>query len=257
MSLEVLTAIWRNPPCKGGELLCLLAIADNADDDGYAWPSVATVAKKAAMQERGAQKCIKRLAEAGLITIKQGGGRNKTNAYQITTNGIGPEADHKNPEQYTPSQRTGFRDENPVQRDINPVPADAKPRPSGHPNSQEPPKEPPSKRKTRIHADAVISQRMIEIAIEEGHCESEARAQFDQFKFGAIANGRTYANWDAAWRNWFRSPYFKTVGGHNGNAVYSRKGNANRPGNRADSALEQLARVAGLGEAQGDGRSRA
>lgn len=52
-------------PCKGGDLLCLLAIADNADDNGFAWPAVPTIARKAAMGERGAQKCIKKLTEAG------------------------------------------------------------------------------------------------------------------------------------------------------------------------------------------------
>lgn len=100
MSLDVLTAVWRSPPCKGGELLCLLAIADNADDYGYAWPSVATIARKAAMSERGARKCLTKLVEAGLITIEVGGGRKKTNAYQITTNGIGSKVKHNNPELY-------------------------------------------------------------------------------------------------------------------------------------------------------------
>lgn len=143
MSLDVLTAIWRDPPCKGGDLLCLLAIADNADEHGYAWPSVATIARKAAMGERGAQKCIKKLAEMGLISVKSGGGRNKTNAYQITTNGVGAGHKHQNPEQNTPPPSSPFKGVNPEQSDINPEPAFAKPRTPVHPNSQELPKEPP------------------------------------------------------------------------------------------------------------------
>ena len=142
MSLDVLTAIWRAPPCKGGDLLCLLAIADNADEFGYAWPSIATIAKKAAMGERGAQKCVQKLAGAGLISIKRGGGRNKTNAYQITTNGIGVETEHTNPEQNTPNKVHPLPNINPEQSCINPEPAFAKPRTPVHPNSQEPPIEP-------------------------------------------------------------------------------------------------------------------
>lgn len=142
MSLDVLTAIWRAPPCKGGDLLCLLAIADNADENGYAWPSIRTIAKKAAMGERGAQKCIKKLEKEGLISIKIGGGRSKTNAYQITTNGIGDRKKHQNTEQNTLNTSSSFTGINPEQSDINPEPAFHKPRTPVHPNSQEPPLEP-------------------------------------------------------------------------------------------------------------------
>lgn len=141
MSLDVLTAIWRDPPCKGGDLLCLLAIADNADDDGYAWPAVETIARKAAISERGAQKCLKKLADAGLISVIPGGGRGKTNAYQITTNGIGPAESHKNPEQNTPNPGSPFSDTNPELSNTNPEQSDAKPRTPVHPNSKEPSEE--------------------------------------------------------------------------------------------------------------------
>lgn len=142
MSLDVLTAIWRDPPCKGGDLLCLLAIADNADDEGFAWPSISTIARKAAMSERGAQKCVRKLADSGLICIKAGGGRNKTNAYQITTNGVGECEENKNPEQNTPNPGSPFSAQNPEQRDINPEQRCAKPRTPVRPNSQEPSIEP-------------------------------------------------------------------------------------------------------------------
>ncbi len=155
MSLDVLTAIWRAPPCKAGDLLCLLAIADNADDFGYAWPSVSLIAKKAAMSERGAQKCIKKLVEMGLITVESGGGRNKTNAYQITTNGIGPNAEHQNPEQNSPNTVHPLRAINPEQSDINPEQSDTKPRTPVHPNRKEPSKEPSVNKKT---AKTILSE---------------------------------------------------------------------------------------------------
>lgn len=67
------------------------------------------------------------------------------------------------------------------------------------------------KRKTRIREDSVISQRQFEIAAGEGHGLEEAKAQFERFKSSNLASGRTYVDWDAAWRNWLRSPYFKPV----------------------------------------------
>lgn len=148
MSLYVLTAIWRAPPCKGGDLLCLLAIADNADENGFAWPSIATIAKKAAMGERGARKCIQKLIATGLISVQPGGGRNKTNSYQITTNGIGHDAQHKKPEQNTGNRSSGFPQLNPEQDDTYPEPQFHKPGTGVQVNSQEPPNE-SSKKRTR------------------------------------------------------------------------------------------------------------
>lgn len=223
MSLDVLTAIWRDPPCKGGDLLCLLAIADNADENGYAWPSVSTIARKAAMGERGAQKCIKKLADAQLISIKSGGGRNKTNAYQITTNGIGEGRKRQNPEQNTPPPSSPFTDVNPERCDINPEPAFAKPRTPVHPNSQEPPIEPsvddnagakavpisepdPPPKKMRLPEGWVPDGEDLEYALSQklNHAEIEEIANdfHTYWRDRTDAGGRKSARgWRQTWRN--------------------------------------------------------
>jgi DnaD/phage-associated family protein len=67
---------------KSGKLV-LLAIADNADDDGYAFPGVKTIADKSDMTERNAKRVIHNLAEAGQLYIATGRGRGNTNAYVI------------------------------------------------------------------------------------------------------------------------------------------------------------------------------
>ena len=84
MAIEVLTAIWRDPPCGGGNLLVLLALADNADEETWAcWPSMATIARKAAMSERNARNCIRDLTERGLISVEIGGGNGRPSTYTI------------------------------------------------------------------------------------------------------------------------------------------------------------------------------
>ncbi len=116
----------------------------------------------------------------------------------------------------------------------------------------EPVKEPRKNRQTRLPPDAVISDRMIEIAEEEGFNAAEAHAQFARFKSGAIAKDRRYVDWDAAWRNWFTSPYFKmiTPGGRIDNANHQTiNGTSGRPAHRADPALEHYLRLAGVGKA--------
>lgn len=140
MSISVLTAIWARPPCSGGDLLCLLAIADNADDEGYAWPSMDTIARKANLSERGARKCVRNLQDMGLIEVESGGGRRKTNAYQITTCGVGHDESHKNPEQNSRNPSSGYTEETRNRAARNPEQSDTKPGTPVPPNRKEPSK---------------------------------------------------------------------------------------------------------------------
>jgi len=67
--------------------------------------------------------------------------------------------------------------------------------------------------------------------------------ELDHFKDHARAIDRRCADWDAAWRNWLRSPYRKPNGGH-GN------GNGRRHGSALDACdrLEQQLDLKGAGE---------
>lgn len=75
MSIEVMNLVWKSS-LPTTEKMVLLVIADHANDDGgNSWPSIGTIAKKASISSRSAQRYIARLAEAGWITIRpqQGG----------------------------------------------------------------------------------------------------------------------------------------------------------------------------------------
>jgi hypothetical protein len=77
-------AVWQHSRQSGGALVLLLAIADNAHDDGdSAYPSIATLAKKARMTERNVNLLLKQLVEAGEIGIRQGEGPRGTNVYRV------------------------------------------------------------------------------------------------------------------------------------------------------------------------------
>jgi hypothetical protein len=52
MSISIMTLVWSESQHKGSELLLLLAIADNANDQGIAYPSLRTLAKKTRMSRR-------------------------------------------------------------------------------------------------------------------------------------------------------------------------------------------------------------
>jgi hypothetical protein len=69
------------------EKFVLLAMADHARDDGSGcYPSVATLARKTSLSDRGVQKLIRRLESRGLLAAKgkSRGGRGLTVEYDIT-----------------------------------------------------------------------------------------------------------------------------------------------------------------------------
>jgi hypothetical protein len=70
------------------ELLVLLALADHARDDGLCWPSMRSIAGKARIEERSAQRIIRRLIEKGFVElVSKGGcidGQNTPNRYRVT-----------------------------------------------------------------------------------------------------------------------------------------------------------------------------
>ena len=67
------------------------------------------------------------------------------------------------------------------------------------------------KKRTAFPPDATLSEGQLSIALEQGVSEAEAHAQFERWRDYCLANDKKYVNWDSAWRNWFRSPYFKPV----------------------------------------------
>ncbi|MEH6504991.1 MAG: helix-turn-helix domain-containing protein [Sulfitobacter litoralis] len=207
MSIRVMSRIWDEGPRKQGPLLVMLALADYSSDAGECWPSIKAIAEKARMTERGVQRIIRQLEDEGWLTVDTGNGRRGCNHYVI------------NPDRrYTPDQGSP-RPSIPETPTVDPeTPTVGTPEPSLtviEPSFKKP-RAAPSK-KTRMPQDAVLTDRMIEIAEEEGHTPEEAAAQFKIFKNGAIANGRAYVDWSAAWRNWFNSQYFKAItGGQHG-----------------------------------------
>jgi hypothetical protein len=83
MSIRVMSSVWENTKQSGSNLVILLAISDFANDDGEAWPSVNTLAKKARITERECQFILRKLTEAGEIEIDTNGGPHRCNLYRV------------------------------------------------------------------------------------------------------------------------------------------------------------------------------
>lgn len=88
MSNYVLTWVWKNAPVTDPTCLLVLAsLADQANDDGYCWPSVASTAKRCRISERQVQRWIGSLVEQGLLEVRERPGT--SNMYRIMGGDVG------------------------------------------------------------------------------------------------------------------------------------------------------------------------
>ena len=75
MSVEIMAQAWRVPCPSPATKLVLVALADNANDQGVCWPSVPHIARKCNLTDRAVQLAIAALASDGHITTDRRTGR--------------------------------------------------------------------------------------------------------------------------------------------------------------------------------------
>lgn len=195
MSIKIMSAVWENGPRGSAETMVLVALADYCNDDGECWPSVAAIARKARMTDRGVQKICARLCEIGWLQIDQSAGRRGCNLYRITPErGSPPNVVH--PEHRSPPPRTPF----------TPTPEPRSPEPSF--NHQEPSGDilpPKAKRQSpdmELPEGWVPSDKNTADAEAKGFTITEINHHAEQFRNYHHAKGSRFRNWDAAWRTW-------------------------------------------------------
>ena len=70
MSIKVAIWCWDHSQHRSTELLMMLALADNANEQGVCWPAIGTLAKKTRYKaKRSAQNCIVRLEHSGEVSV--------------------------------------------------------------------------------------------------------------------------------------------------------------------------------------------
>lgn len=71
MSIQAMTWVWGLEGLDTSQTMVLLALADAANDDGFAcWPSQETLARKSRMSVRSVKRHIATLRDAGLIDVE-------------------------------------------------------------------------------------------------------------------------------------------------------------------------------------------
>lgn len=70
MSIKIMSALWEMS-FSPTEKLVFLALADCANDEGVAWPSISTIARKTGVGERTVQRAIREGEKSGLIARQE------------------------------------------------------------------------------------------------------------------------------------------------------------------------------------------
>ena len=83
MSAKVCGLIWEVGPKDRSQRFVLLAIGDNAGDDGYAYPGIALLANKTLFTERYVMDAIQRLETDGWLRVERKAHDGKGNHYYI------------------------------------------------------------------------------------------------------------------------------------------------------------------------------
>jgi hypothetical protein len=123
LSIKVIQWVWDCSQSKNAERLVLLAIADNAADDGTrAYPSVVEIARKANLSERGVQAAVARLVTSGELSVKVGGGRGRVNMYTVIMRPCGRTPQNLHPSAPAADEETPQNDAETPQNDaVNPA----------------------------------------------------------------------------------------------------------------------------------------
>ncbi|MDG9884129.1 helix-turn-helix domain-containing protein [Pseudomonas sp. GD04058] len=137
MSTVIMSACWPLQGMTATQKAVLISLADNANDEGVCWPSVAKVSVRTCLSERAVQGAIKWLCSVRLLSVRERVGR--STMYTLTPAAYAP------PQELRPAVGAGL-----PPQEVHPTPAD----PAPHPRSSctqnrnrtisEPKDEPPS-----------------------------------------------------------------------------------------------------------------
>lgn len=71
MSISIMSAVWQLQDLSHTEKLVLLALADNANDEGVCWPAVDTLSRKCSLNKSTISEVIDRLNDYGFVQRKK------------------------------------------------------------------------------------------------------------------------------------------------------------------------------------------
>lgn len=123
-----MSACWPLQGLTPAQKAVLISLADNANDEGVCWPSVAKIAERTCLSERAVQQAIKVLNECKALSIEARQGR--STMFTVTPAAFAPPQKVHPRRKCTPAGNapTPADAAPPPPQDLHPTPADAAPR---------------------------------------------------------------------------------------------------------------------------------
>lgn len=208
VSIKIMTLAWQTQ-LPSTEKLVLLALADNANDEGQCFPSVPTLVAKCGMGERTVQGVISRLRDDGHLTCHYRTGRSTVYiVHPVLTPAAAAPPQNTHPASAAPYPRSS---RTPTPAAAAPTPAAAAPititQPSCEPslNRQSARKRASTPTATRLPADFVLSPERRTVAVAERLDAERTFAKFCDYWRAASGARARKVDWEATWRNWCRT----------------------------------------------------
>ncbi|HHX2190720.1 TPA: helix-turn-helix domain-containing protein [Pseudomonas aeruginosa] len=128
MSTIIMSACWPLQGLTPAQKAVLISLADNANDEGVCWPSVAKIAERTCLSERAVQQAIKVLNECRALSIEARQGR--STMFTVTPAAFAPPQKVHPRRKCTPaaSAPTPADAAPPPPQDMHPTPAASAPR---------------------------------------------------------------------------------------------------------------------------------
>jgi hypothetical protein len=86
VSTTISANVWRNSKSTGTKLLILVSLADQANDEGWCWPSVALIATRCRVSKRTVQRVLSELEDGHEIRREEK--RGCSTRYQVTVSPV-------------------------------------------------------------------------------------------------------------------------------------------------------------------------
>ncbi len=191
MSIALMTAAFRSP-IQTTHKFVLVALCDNANDQGECYPSVSMLCEKTSLSDRSVQKSLGWLEEKQFIQRRE---RNGRSTYYF----IADPRTWFTPEEYSPPN------------DVHPTPERGSPITIKEPSLEPSCNQSGRKRrgKTVLPADWVLTKKLGEWALGEfPHWNDvDVRKTAEKFKDHWRGCGKMKSDWEATFRNWCRNEH--------------------------------------------------
>jgi hypothetical protein len=179
-----MTVVW-SLPIGPTDKLVLLALADNANDEGFCWPSIRTLESKTSLSNRTVRYSIKRLKENGHLVTQNYNGHSLK--FTLT------------PRQQMPTSPAAVAYLPRHQMPQTPAPDAKTPAPDADITIKNRQGTKEKRVSTLLPDDFGLNPKREEFAKVKG---KDPEATLEAFKNYYQARGTKFVDWDAAWRGW-------------------------------------------------------